>query len=263
MKDRKYYVYEWFIKGNNEIFYVGKGCGNRATSNKDRNLYFKHIKAKYDCDYRIVKDNLTEQEALDFELKYGTELKNKGQCKASFAFGGKEKYISQETRQKISKSLKANNQKAWNSGIKNPYSDETLKKMSIAKVGTKQNEETKKRRSKALKGHKVSQETRHKMSISSMGEKNPMYHKKQSQETINKRVNKLLGHTVSEETKKLIGIANGKKVIQKDLNDNVIAIYESASKAAQKTNSNNSKISRVCRGERKTHNGYKWEYIAS
>lgn len=29
MERKKFYVYEWYNIDTNEVFYVGKGCGNR------------------------------------------------------------------------------------------------------------------------------------------------------------------------------------------------------------------------------------------
>ena len=260
---KKYYVYEWFIKETKEIFYVGKGCDNRVTSMKDRNNYFKNIRSKYECDYRILKYFDKEQEAFDFELKRGTELKNIGQAKASFVLGGKQKFISKETRKKISDTLKQNKNSSWNKGKINCYSEETLNKMRNAKLGYKQTEETKQKRLKHLIGHFVSDETRKKHSLSKLGSKNPMYNKKQSKETIEKRVKKLIGHDVSKETRSKIGIANGKKVAQIDIKTNeIIKIFNSCSEAGRLTNSCSSKISMVCNDKRKTCNNYKWKYIS-
>jgi len=42
MDNKKYYVYEWFMKDTGEIFYVGKGSGKRYKF-KDRNYIFKDI----------------------------------------------------------------------------------------------------------------------------------------------------------------------------------------------------------------------------
>lgn len=61
-----YYVYEWFIKESDEVFYVGKGKGNRF-KNRERNLIFNQIADNFDCDSRIIKDKLTEHEALLYE----------------------------------------------------------------------------------------------------------------------------------------------------------------------------------------------------
>lgn len=51
-----------------------------------------------------------------------------------------------------------------------------------------------------------------------------------------------------------------KIVVQKDLNDNIIAKYNGIDEAGVKTNSNPSTISKVCRGIFSQTNGYKWSY---
>ncbi|UOE58037.1 hypothetical protein [Cytobacillus oceanisediminis] len=79
--DRKYYVY-WYraeregyvfycgkkikIK-KNQVYYVGKGTGNRAFS-KDRNVETNLLIRLFGCKVEIVKDGLTNQEALDVEM---------------------------------------------------------------------------------------------------------------------------------------------------------------------------------------------------
>lgn len=147
---KEFYVYEWFIKDTNEIFYVGKGCNNRVTSMKDRNEYFKNIRKKYDCDYRIIKYFDNENEAYDFELKRGIELKDIGQARACYVFGNFKKYISDEIKNKMKPTQFKKNFKPWNYGKKNCYSKELLEKMRNAKLGIKQSEETKQKRSKSL-----------------------------------------------------------------------------------------------------------------
>lgn len=56
-------------------------------------------------------------------------------------------------------------------------------------------------------------------------------------------------------------ISRMKKVYQYDKNYNLIQIFNSATEAAQKTNTPISKISAVCNNHRKTANGYIWSYI--
>lgn len=53
---------------------------------------------------------------------------------------------------------------------------------------------------------------------------------------------------------------NSKKVIQMDLADNIIKIWESAAIAERKGGFRASKISACCLGYNKTHKGYKWKY---
>lgn len=61
-----YYVYEWYIKDTDKVFYVGKGKGNRYKSPK-RSSLFEMVASRFEVEPRIVKEGLTEYEALVFE----------------------------------------------------------------------------------------------------------------------------------------------------------------------------------------------------
>lgn len=66
-----FYVYAHYRasgRKKNEIFYVGKGYGNRAYVKSDRNKYWKHIVNKYDYYVEILYDGLDEQVALGLEI---------------------------------------------------------------------------------------------------------------------------------------------------------------------------------------------------
>lgn len=63
---REFYVYEWFIVGTNEVFYVGKGKNNRYKQLK-KNKFFMDMYNAHECDVRIICDNLTENEAFEKE----------------------------------------------------------------------------------------------------------------------------------------------------------------------------------------------------
>ena len=65
---KQYYVYEWYILDTNEVFYVGKGKDNRVSSLRGRNKFFNDMHSSHECGYRIVKNNLSEKEAFDFEI---------------------------------------------------------------------------------------------------------------------------------------------------------------------------------------------------
>lgn len=69
MSDLKsYYVYHHINRDSGEIFYVGKGIGNRCYD-KNRSKFWKRYVRKYgDYDVAIVRDNLTEDEAYEFEF---------------------------------------------------------------------------------------------------------------------------------------------------------------------------------------------------
>lgn len=164
MIETKYYVYEWYIKETKEIFYVGKGSKNRVTSMKDRNSYFKNIREKYDCEYRILNYFEDEQEAYDFELKRGLELKQIGQAKACYVLGNFKRYICDEVKEKMKPTQfkKGDKNKPWNYGMK--MNKEFKEKLRNINLGKKQSEETKIKRSNSLKNHLVSENTRNKIS---------------------------------------------------------------------------------------------------
>ena len=52
-----------------------------------------------------------------------------------------------------------------------------------------------------------------------------------------------------------------KRVIQLDLNNNILARYVSVAEASRQTGCNKTSIAKVCRGERKSCGGYEWKYI--
>lgn len=82
-----YYVYEWFIKDTDEVFYVGKGCRNRYKVRKHNKLFNEFIK-RYDCDSRIIKTFEIEQDAFAYEYQRIAELKSVGQCVCNIHEGG-------------------------------------------------------------------------------------------------------------------------------------------------------------------------------
>lgn len=82
-----YYVYEWFNTQNGHVFYVGKGKGDRVIrlGASHRNKFFLRYFNKHDCDFRIVKDNLTEDEAYILENKIYQERKKNKECECNLA----------------------------------------------------------------------------------------------------------------------------------------------------------------------------------
>ncbi|WP_100402531.1 GIY-YIG nuclease family protein [Bacillus sp. FJAT-42315] len=84
---REYYVYEYFIKDTQEVFYVGMGKGNRVTTDT-RNLECEKIKKEFEWSYRIVQDNLTEQEASVLEIQKIIDYREAGQPLTNIKPGG-------------------------------------------------------------------------------------------------------------------------------------------------------------------------------
>src|SRR5690606_16567065 len=58
-----FYVYEWFIKDTGEIFYVGKGRGNRYKTFHERAYEAEKIRKMYDTASRFIGTGLTEEQA--------------------------------------------------------------------------------------------------------------------------------------------------------------------------------------------------------
>jgi hypothetical protein len=69
MPDNDYYVYFHRRKSDNSLFYVGKGCNERAYFFIDRSDdWFNFInKDTEDIKVQIICENLTSENALDFE----------------------------------------------------------------------------------------------------------------------------------------------------------------------------------------------------
>ena len=64
-----FYVYEWFIKDTGEVFYVGKGRGDRYKAFHERAYEAEKIRKMYDTDVRFVGTGLTEEEAVILESR--------------------------------------------------------------------------------------------------------------------------------------------------------------------------------------------------
>lgn len=116
----KYYVYEWFIKDTLEVFYVGKGSGNRIRHLSNRSAEFKSVLAKYDCDARILYDNLDEEEAYEKEREViAWYQSNTSYSLLNKTNGGQKGFIHRpETLEKISVASKSKwENKEWKERI--------------------------------------------------------------------------------------------------------------------------------------------------
>jgi len=80
----KYYVYAHYRLDNDELFYIGKGCNDRAWTKSGRNSYWQNIAAKYGYRVEVLQKNLENDEALELEKKLISEF----DPKANFTNGG-------------------------------------------------------------------------------------------------------------------------------------------------------------------------------
>lgn len=83
-----FYVYEWYNVNTDEVFYVGKGCGNRYKQVSKRNVLFKEYYENNECAVRIIQYFNDEQEAFKFENERILFLKAEGYCSCNLDNGG-------------------------------------------------------------------------------------------------------------------------------------------------------------------------------
>lgn len=69
MEENNYYVYLYKRKDNGNVFYIGKGRNRRDKDINGHNEYCKRIANKYGFIIERIKENLSEREALDLEIK--------------------------------------------------------------------------------------------------------------------------------------------------------------------------------------------------
>lgn len=140
---RKFYIYEWFIVDTLEVFYVGKGTGNRRFETHNRNKYFNNVYNKYKCAVRIVEQGLTNEEACELEKDRIAEMWAKGLAKCNINSGGEgfadgrrnpiHKRINSEDYVNPFSIIKFEGEENHFYGKK--HTEETLKKMSENRKG--------------------------------------------------------------------------------------------------------------------------------
>jgi hypothetical protein len=117
IKPNKYYLYHHIIPNTNEVFYVGVGNASRITSfrKSSRNKMWTEQFNKTGFIVKVIKEFDNMKEAYREEVKNIEELRSLGVKLANISGGGRggQKGV-----------------KPWNAGIKNPFSKETLKKLS-------------------------------------------------------------------------------------------------------------------------------------
>ena len=154
-----YYVYQHRRDDTGEVFYVGKGKGNRCFS-KNRNKHWKNISNKTSYSIEIVYDNLPSEIACLVEIGLITKYKIQGLELCNYTIGGE-----------------------GTIGYKHSFSSKEI--MSKNKKGRKLSPEHKKKISESRKGFRMSDEQKQKLSNTLTGKKLSEYHKNRIKEGMN------------------------------------------------------------------------------
>lgn len=228
---RDFYVYLHSKATTGEVFYVGKGNGDRAYSKHGRNQYWNRVVKKHGYTVELYATGLQEWYAFELEKEliayYGRENLTNGTDGGEGTSGF---FPDEETRKKLSIARRGEK----NHQFGKPHSEETKKKISESKKGVSPNVdlETKKRILEKLH----SKESRNKSSAARKGVPHSESH----------RIN--LTKSIIEKI--------AKKVIRSD--GVVFESLSSATRSVGKTDPSN--ISKCCRGIQPTAYGYGWRY---
>ncbi len=131
-----YYVYIHRKASTGEVFYVGKGYGDRAYSKRGRSKRWQHVVNKHGYIVDVVVKDIQEWYAFELEIEmillYGRKDKGNGTL-INMTDGGEGvsgRRCTEETRQKISTSHKGKT-----------ISQDTRKKLSLINTGQFRSEE--------------------------------------------------------------------------------------------------------------------------
>lgn len=237
---------------NNKV-YIGitrQSLNNRWRRGKgyERCRLFNKAIQKYGWEnikHEVIKDNLTEQEALDMEIdqikKYKSDTPEFGY---NISHGGNYRGKCSEETKKIISAIHKGKIVSEESKEKMRRNHADVKGANNPNYGRKFSEEIRKRMSLAQKGKQA-------------GDKNPMFGRNHSEEA----------RKIQSENRKnkCVGANNHKsrKVLQYDTKGNLIGSYECIRRAEEKLHLSRGcggHISSCAQGKLKTAYGYIWRY---
>lgn len=234
MNQHKFYVYAHHRNDSGAIFYIGKGCRDRARDKSRRNRFWKNIVSKHGYTIEIIEKGLSEDAAFCLERDLIKRLGRHNLCNATDGGDGMSGYVhSKESREKMSISQKKKappstetRAKISAAGKGRKKTAETRAKLSIANTGRIFSVETREKISIAGRGRNCSIETRNKRSASLSGRKRPTEVKLRISDSLN-------GHEISNETRSKLSIANTGKTLSPEIRAKISAALKGRKKSAQ------------------------------
>lgn len=263
--DQLFYVYMHIKKDDKTPFYIGKGKLDRCFSKSCRNKFWKNIVSKHGFLIKILEINLLEDDAFKKEIFWIKFFKrtSDGGVLCNLTDGGEGlsgRIVSDEERKNMSERFKNPEENKKGNRINffgkklygkdNPNFNNKGIKNSLSKPVVQLD----------LKGNFISR-------FNSIAEASEILNISGISEVCKNKRNQLHGFKFCYESDYntnnyniKLGITNKKEVNMIDKNTNeIIKTYNSASET-KNDGFNPLNVSQVCRKEKKTHLGYKWEY---
>lgn len=287
------YLYRHIRLDNNVPFYIGIGRDKhftRAKNSKERSRFWFFVTNKTGYEVEIMIDGISIEEAMvkevEFIALYGRADLKKGTlvnmtdggdgCNGRKVSPEQVKNMIEWCRTPEARAKKSKNMKGNQRTLGYRHSDDAKNKISESNKGLKRTPEQNEANSKRNKGNKFflgkkhTEETKDKMRQlhleGKIGRSGP--HSQESKDKISKA---LMGRSKSEETKNSLREANinrQKPVRQLSIDGVLIKEWDSISAVVRGLGVCKGDIIKVCKGyvrsdgyQRKTVNGYKWEYI--
>ncbi len=155
-----FYTYMHTKKDTGEVFYIGKGCKNRAFKKHDRSKYWKNVATKHGYEVLILSHWENEKDAFEHEKFLISCFKEIGANLVNLTSGG-DGVIGYKATEEEKNKMSA----IWKEKYKNGY--ENAKGMLNKKHSTETIKKMK--HSHLLRDCSMSEEARKKISLSSIG----------------------------------------------------------------------------------------------
>lgn len=248
----RYYVYEWFVVDTGEVFYVGKGCGNRYKTRKRENRFFMHMLESHVCDVRKVVSKLTEDEAFNKEIELIAYYRNNTDFRLTNILDGGDKPPSTKGMKHSRRTIKQMSVKArdrWNDA---EYANKCVSKMKEFYQTAEGKRVARDRYYKIYDTEEKKIKATAKMTETMRSDKFREQHSKIMKSA----------YSTQDVRDKITGANNGasRSISQYDINGNLLAQYETLMDAHRKTGLDFKNISKALRGHRKTAYGYVWKF---